>query len=90
MLLRPAARPPTGGATVHGVSDNAAAINIAEIARGNTRHNIYTLLLFANVQVSLLKRNETCVERGRELSNTLINLMLYVVEYNVVQMNEVK
>jgi hypothetical protein len=41
---RPAARLPTGGATVHGVSDNAAAINIAEIARGNTRHSIYTLL----------------------------------------------
>jgi hypothetical protein len=37
---RPAARPPTGGATVHGVSDNAAAIDIAEIARENTRHSI--------------------------------------------------
>jgi hypothetical protein len=38
---RPATRPPTGGATVHGVSDNAAAIDIAEIARENTRQ-LYT------------------------------------------------
>jgi hypothetical protein len=52
---RPAARPPTGGATVHGVSDNAAAINIAEIARENTRHSIYTLHYLKLVVVSICK-----------------------------------
>jgi hypothetical protein len=41
----PVARSPThGGATVQSECDNAVAVNIAEIARENTRHSMRALM----------------------------------------------